>query len=81
MLFLHIAIAFTSLGYAAYVFFAPSATKLYASYGLTILTLATGTYLVISKPAHLLQSCTMGLVYLGIILTATALTRHKLARG
>ena len=64
---------------ATYALFAPSAAKLYANYSLIGLTVGTGTYLVVSKPAHMLETCTMGLLYLSFTLAATFVTRRKLA--
>ena len=80
ILILHILIALSSLGFSAYVFFAPSKQKLRVSYALTGLTLATGTYLVAQAPAHLPQACMSGLIYLAVILAATWAAHRKLAR-
>lgn len=64
---------------ATYALFVPSAARLYANYALIGLTVGSGTYLVVSKPAHMLETCTMGLLYLGFTLVATFVTRRKLA--
>lgn len=75
----HIFVALSSLVYATYLYFSPSLSKLRVSYTLVGLTLISGTYLVMSKPAHLLQACLTGLVYLGVVSVAIALARHKLS--
>lgn len=79
ILILHIVIALSSLLYTTYAFFLPSARKLQVSYGLVGLTLASGTFLVIRNPAHLLQSCTTGFLYLAIVTVGIITARHKLA--
>lgn len=79
MLITHIAIALLSLAYTAYVYFAPTNAKLQTTYVLTALTIGTGTWLVVANPAHMLQSCMMGLVYLGTMFFGIALSRNKLA--
>jgi len=79
MLFIHIAIALSSLVFSTYLFFFPSETKLKISYLSVFLTFATGTYLVIVNHANLLQTCVSGLVYLGFVSVAVVSARHKLA--
>ena len=76
IILIHIAIALSSLVYTTYVLFSPTAKKLQASYVLVGLTLATGTALVIRNPSHLMQSCTMGLLYVGIV-TVGIVSAHK----
>mgnify|MGYP001611922759 CR=1 FL=1 len=78
-LILHIIIALVSIIYTSYVFISPSKMKLYASYALAGLTLVSGSVLLITKPSHLVQSCIMGLVYLGFVIFALVSARHKLA--
>lgn len=76
---LHIAIAISSIVFTAYVYFSPTKTKLTGSYVLVGLTIATGTWLVVANPAHMVQSCISGLVYLGVVFSGIALARSKLA--
>lgn len=78
MLLLHIAIALLSIIYTAYVYFAPSRAKLRGSYAFVALTIATGTWLVIANPAHMVQSCITGLLYLGIVFYGIHLSSSKL---
>jgi hypothetical protein len=79
VLIAHIAIALISVIYTAYVFFAPSQSKLKATYVLVALTIASGTWLIISNPAHMVQSCITGLAYLGVMFFGIAMARNKLA--
>lgn len=81
ILLLHIGIALLSLAYAAYVFIAPSKTKLKISYSLVGMTLGTGTYLVIMAPAHMVQACMAGLFYTAVVLAASALSQRKLVNA
>jgi len=79
LLIAHIIIALSSIVLTAYLFVAPSRSKLYASYGLVGLTIATGTDLVISAHARLVSACMTGLVYLAFISVALVISRHRLA--
>jgi hypothetical protein len=81
ILLAHIVIALSSIAYSTYLFFSPSKKKLYASYGLVGLTLVSGTYLVISTGAHVLQSCLTGLVYIGVVSTVIVGARYRLAKN
>lgn len=78
ILLLHIAIALTSIAVAAYGLFSPSKTKLHASYCFIAATIATGAYLVVMAPAHMLEVCTVGLLYTGIMIIATVAVRRKI---
>jgi hypothetical protein len=79
MVILHVLIALSSIAFTTYAYFRPSTPKLRVGYGLTGLTLATGIYLVWSAPAHMIEACTMGLFYLGVVTLGIVATRSKLA--
>ncbi len=76
----HVLIALASLAYTTYLFFRPSHTKLHISYSLVAATLASGIYLVFVTGEHILQACTTGLLYFGIVSLAIAAARNKLAK-
>lgn len=76
---LHVIIALTSIGITSYAYFRPTHSKLRVSYGLVGLTLASGLYLVWSMPAHMVQACTSGLIYLGIVTVGIVMARARLA--
>lgn len=76
---LHILIAVSSIGFTTYMFFNPTESKLKASYVLVAATIASGTALVISDSAHMLQACASGLLYTGISTVTIWATRTKLA--
>ncbi len=80
ILLLHVFIALSSIAYSTYAFFAPTARKLHVSYGLVAATLASGTWLVVSTHASLVQSCISGLVYLATLSVVLVAARYKLAK-
>lgn len=76
----HIIIALASMGIATYTFFRPSVKKLFVSYGFIIATVATGTYLLMSAPGHIVESCLMGLFYVTVTSLATIAAHIRLAQ-
>jgi hypothetical protein len=76
---LHIAVALTSVIFTAFLYFSPTKSKFRVSYALVGLTVASGTWLIVANPAHMVQSCITGLVYLGVVFFGIALARNKLA--
>jgi hypothetical protein len=76
-LIIHIIIALSSIAFTSLLFFAPSAVKFRVNYLLIGLTLATGTYLVVSTNAPMLKACMSGLVYIGIVTLGTIAARYK----
>jgi len=76
---LHILIAVSSITFATYNFFQPSAGKLYASYGLIAATFVSGVVLIVSSQGHMLESCAMGLLYFAGVSVLTLKTRARLA--
>jgi hypothetical protein len=79
IILLHVLIALASMAFTTYLYVSPSKNKLYVAYGLVGLTLASGTYLIVSAPAHMVQSCVMGLVYLAVVSVGIIAARKKLA--
>ncbi len=78
-LLIHILIAVASIVSTTYLYFRPSKKKFYVAYSLVGLTLASGTYLMVMKPAHMVQACVTGLVYLAVVVVGIALAHKKLA--
>jgi hypothetical protein len=78
---IHIIIALSSLVVTGVSYVTPSKAKLSGAYTLVALTLATGTALVISMPAHLVSACFSGLIYLAFVSVGIVSARHKLARS
>lgn len=75
---LHVLIALSSIALSSFLFFKPSKKAMKASYGLIAGTVLSGSYLIITRPAHILETCTVGLVYLAIVVGATIATQVKL---
>lgn len=75
----HIIIALTSIIFTSYVFISPSKKGLNISYFLALATLASGSYLIFKTPSHMVQSCIMGVAYLGFVIFAIVSARRKLS--
>ena len=73
----HILIAISGILIATISYFRPSKALFNTSVALVAGTVATGTYLTIQNPSHLVQSCLTGLVYVAIVMGITALARQK----
>jgi len=79
ILLAHITIALSSICLTTALAFWPSLFKLRLSAGLIGLTLATGTYLVISMHSPLLSACMTGLLYLVVALAGVSVGYRRLA--
>jgi hypothetical protein len=79
LVILHIITALISVAYSTYIFIAPSKTGLRINYALIGLTTLSGTYLIVSKPAHMLETCSVGLLYVGFVTVGVVVARRKLA--
>ena len=79
-LIIHIIIALTSIGFTTLLFIVPSKTKFNVNYALIALTLASGTYLVVSTNAPMLKSCMSGLLYISVVTLGTIAARYKYTR-
>lgn len=77
---LHVFIALMSIAHITIAYFRPTRRQLFISYGFVGLTIASGVGLVVSEPAHMIQACTSGLVYLAVMTVAIVATNVKLAR-
>lgn len=78
ILVLHIVIALASIAYTTLTYFTPSKSKLRVSWSLVALTLASGTWLVISMQSALLHSCMTGLIYLAVVSAGIIAAQQKL---
>lgn len=78
VILIHIIIALSSIIIATLAFFKPSSRTLIISYGFIIATIASGTYLLITVPSHILQSCLTGLGYLTVISLVMVATHVRL---
>lgn len=80
VLIFHICIALMSMAYTTYLAFSPAKSKFAAAYCMVGLTVASGTYLVVSTHSPLLQSCMTGLMYLAVVGAGIAAAYYRLAR-
>jgi len=79
MLLSHIVIALSSVILASVAAISPNRTLLRTNFVLATLTLASGTYLVLTG-APVLQSCLSGVAYLSLVYVLLAIARTRLAR-
>lgn len=79
VLVFHIITALGSLLAAGLAYANPSKFSIRMSYVFTAAMFASGTFLVISNTAHLLQACIMGLALLGSVAYLTTQAHRKLA--
>ena len=80
ILLTHILIAISSMVYTSLLLIQPSRTKLRTSYILIAATLASGTYLTILNPVHMLRTCTTGLIYVVIVSAGVFIARRALIK-
>jgi hypothetical protein len=78
IILIHVIIALTSIIIASFTFLYPTIKKLIISYGFILGTVASGTYLLVTSPSHILQSCMTGLAYLTIVSLATIAAHVRL---
>ena len=76
-LLIHIALAFSSIIFAAAVYAKPTLTKFRVSYGLIASTLASGVVLMAQSPSHAAEATVSGVTYLAIVTIATIAARRK----
>lgn len=79
-LLIHIIIAVTSVAFTTLLFVLPTRTKFRINYALIGLTLATGTYLVVSTNTSMLKACMSGLFYITLVTAGTVAARYRFAR-
>lgn len=78
MLLIHICVALTSLIFGGYTLFSPTIRKLRILYASVFATIATGTYLIVTTPFHIMTTCLEGLVYIFFVVATIAYATHKL---
>lgn len=76
---IHVLIALLSIGCATLGYIRPSNNTLRASYTFITLTFASGFFLVVSEPTHILRTCLSGIAYLSVVTAVVLLTRRKMA--
>jgi hypothetical protein len=80
LLTLHIIAAVISVISSLFVVLSPSKAKLRFNYGVIVVTLLSGTTLVLVKHLAIVSACESGVLYISVVLPATFLAQRKLAR-
>jgi hypothetical protein len=80
VIFIHVLIALASIVQTTSLLFSPSYTKLKGVYGLFFATVASGSYVLITMPSHLMQTCVEGLVYMGFVGGVILVTRNRISK-
>jgi hypothetical protein len=79
MILLHVIIALCSVAYATYLVVSPAKASFGAHYTFIVLTVLSGTYLIVAASVNMLKTCTIGLLYLGFVSVMTFVAQNKLA--
>lgn len=79
MLIIHILIALSTVGLSGMSLVSPSRKKIISSYFLTAATFASGSYLIIMSPSHLVSACVTGLVFLGVVGGLLFVANHRMS--
>jgi len=79
LLLTHVVVAIISIIFTTVVYVKPSENKLRVSFALAAFTLISGTYMILKSPAHLVQSCITGIIYIGVVTLFILLAKRKLA--
>lgn len=77
---IHVMLALISIGQTTFLLFMPSKTKLYSTYALFGGTLLSGTYLILTKPVHMLTMCVEGVAYVAFVVWGIVFAYRKLAQ-
>ncbi|MFI5271001.1 MAG: hypothetical protein ACHQT9_03075 [Candidatus Saccharimonadales bacterium] len=80
LLTLHIMVAVISIISSLFLVISPSKARLKFNYGIILLTLVSGTTLVLIKHLAIVSACESGILYLSVVFSATFLAQKKLAR-
>lgn len=80
IILIHVLIALGSVGQTTLLLVSPSNRKLTVTYGLFLATVASGSYLLIVLPSHMIQTCIEGLLYMGFVVGAVVIAQKRLAK-
>ena len=78
MLIFHILVALAGIVATGIAYARPSSSKIYVATLLAAITLATGVYLTVTHPAHMTESCILGLIYFGFVGFGIVAARRRL---
>jgi hypothetical protein len=78
VILLHVIAALSSIALSGYSVIRPQKSRIRLSYILVGFTLGSGTYLIVSQHARMLQTCISGLVYLAFNFSCLTFAVHRL---
>ena len=80
LLFLHILLAILSILWVTFTLYRPTPERLQFAYIMAGAVLLSGSGLVFTTGQNIVQSCVMGLFYLGVVMLGAHAARKRLAR-
>jgi hypothetical protein len=80
LLLTHIISALLSIAFSTFAFFAPTKDRIRGSYRLVVLTLLSGTIIIIKEHVSLLSVCLSGLLYIGYTVSGLIIASKRLAK-
>lgn len=80
LLVLHILAALGGIGLTTYSYLSPSIAKIKTSYLMVLLTITTGTIIIIRDHLSILSVCLSGLLYIGFTVSGLIAAQAKLAK-
>jgi hypothetical protein len=80
LLILHVSAALAGIGMSTYSFISPSLARIRFSFGLVLLTVASGTVIIIKNHLSILSVCLSGLLYIGFTISGLVAASHRLAK-
>jgi hypothetical protein len=80
LLVLHIAAALSGIGLSTYALVRPSLLKIRISYFAVMITVLSGTIIIIKDHLGILSVCLSGLLYVGSTIGALTLANRRLAK-
>lgn len=81
LLIFHIAVALLSLVLASLAYISPSRVKITSSYAASAAMLLSGSALVVTSRAHLIEACIFGLLFVGVVALQLAGAKRKLEKS
>jgi hypothetical protein len=80
LLALHIIAALAGIGMSTYSLLSPSHAKIRASYFMVLLTILSGTIIIIRDHLSIMSVCLSGLLYVGFTVSSLLAASRRLAR-
>jgi hypothetical protein len=79
LLLIHILSALGGIGLTTYSYMAPSVMKIRYSYGLVLVTIVSGTIIIVKNHLSILSICLSGLLYVGFTVSGLVAASRRLA--